>query len=209
MKKELITLKSYLYMIVGTLIAAIGINFMAHHNLAFGGVSGLGIVIEFLTRIPLSILNLVINVPLFLLGVRYIGKEFFIRSIFSTIMLSVFLNITSAVRLLQIDLIMSATFGGILLGIGVGIVAKSGGSTGGTDMLALVLHKHTKYALGTYIFCIDGSIILLGAAIFGFNKALYSILVVFFISRSVNETMNRFDDFEQKLLIPTYLMIAR
>lgn len=189
-------------MTIGTLIAAIGINFMAHHNLAFGGVSGLAIVVEFLTGAPLSMLNLLINIPLFILGVRFIGRTFLVRSLFATALLSVFLDATAVVRNCQADLIVSAVFGGILLGIGVGIVAKAGGSTGGTDMLALVIHKHTGIALGACIFAIDSSIIVLGAAVFGLNKALYAILVVFCISRAVNETIHRFDEIDKKLFSP-------
>lgn len=194
-------IKQYLYMTVGTFTAATGINFMAHHSLAFGGVSGLSIVLESLTGVPLSTLNLLINIPLFILGARFIGKTFLVRSLFSTATLSLFLKLTTFARFFETDLIVSAIFGGILLGCGVGIVAKAGGSTGGTDMLALVLNKYTKVALGTYIFCIDGAIIILGAAIFGLNKALYSILVVFCISHTVNETIKRISDIEQKLVL--------
>lgn len=200
------TFKNYLYMTTGTLFAAIGINFMAQHHLAFGGVSGLSIVIEFLTGAPLSVLNLLINIPLFFLGIRFIGKKFLIRSLYSTAMTSLFLDITSIVRSCKIDLTVSAIFGGILLGIGVGIVAKAGGSTGGTDMLALVLHKITNVRLSTYIFCIDSGIILLGTAIFGLNKALYSILVVMCISRSVNKVMKHFDEIDKKLFSPTLIV---
>lgn len=188
------TMNNYLYLTVGTLVSALGINTIAAKNLAFGGVSGLSIVIEFLTDLPLSTLNILINIPLFIIGTRFIGKIFLIRSIYSTVMLSLFLNMTAIIRSCNIDLIVASIFGGIILGIGVAIVAKAGGSTGGTDMLALVLHNSTSKQLGTYIWLIDGSIILLGVAIFGINKALYAIIVVFFIGQSVNKTMKYFNN---------------
>lgn len=199
MSKYFETAKKYLYMTAGTLLAAVGINLMACKSLAFGGVSGLAIVIEFMTGVPISVLNLIINIPLFILGMRYIGKRFLIRSLFSTVALSVFLDLTAGIQSCQLDLIISTIFGGILLGIGVGIIAKSGGSTGGTDMLALIFHHHTDKPLGNYMFLIDGLIIIAGGFTFGLNKALYSILVVFFISRAVNETMKRYDEVSQKV----------
>ena len=123
-----------------------------------------------------------------------------LRSIFSTSMLSVFLWCTSFVRFFHTDLIITSVFGGILLGIGVGIVIKAGGSTGGTDMLALVLHEKLHLPVGPCMFITDSLIILLGAFVFGINKALYAILVVFFISRSVTETTGHFDEYIHKFL---------
>lgn len=192
--------QSYLFLLAGTFIASIGINLIAIHNLTFGGVSGLAIVIEYFTGIPLSIMNMVINIPLFLLGMRLVGGKFLLRSIFSTSMLSVFLWCTSFVRFFHTDLIITSVFGGILLGIGVGIVIKAGGSTGGTDMLALVLHEKLHLPVGPCMFITDSLIILLGAFTFGINKALYAILVVFFISRSVTETTTHFDEYINKFL---------
>lgn len=208
MRNNYQTLKSYLSMMIGTLVAAIGINLMACKNLAFGGVSGLAIVLEFMTGIPISALNLIINIPLFLLGMKCIGKRFLVRSVFSTAMLSVFLDLSAMARDFQVDLILSAIFGGILLGFGVAIIAKSGGSTGGTDMLAIILHDKTKKPLGNYMLLIDGSIIVLGGITFGLNKAMYSLLVVFFISRSVNETMKHYDEVIQKISLPLHRKTA-
>lgn len=131
--------KDYIFMTVGVGLVAIAINtFFASHNLVFGGVSGLAIVLEYMFGLSISSINIILNVPLFLLGARHIGKNFLIRSIYSTIMLSVFLDLTSRLQYLQTDLIVSAIFGGVILGIGVGLVVISGGSTGGSDMLALV-----------------------------------------------------------------------
>lgn len=188
------TCKDYLCMTVGALMAGTAINtFFASHNLVFGGVAGLAIVIEYLTGLKISTINLLINVPLFLLGVKFIGKQFLIRSIYTTAMLSVSLRFTESLRMLQTDLIVSAVFGGILLGTGVAIVIKGGGSTGGSDMLALILHKNFGPPVSVFIFIIDTCIILFGVILFGVNRALYAIIVVSFISRTVNEASKHLD----------------
>lgn len=196
--------KDYFYMTLGTLLAAAAINtFFASHNLVFGGVSGLAIVIEYLFGLRLSTINLLLNIPLFLFGAKLIGRQFLIRSIYATTLLSVFLQMTDFLRTIQTDLIVSAIFGGVLLGIGVGIVLKSGGSTGGSDMLALIMHQHIRLPVSFFIFVIDTTIIITGVIIFGVNRALYAIVVVFFISRTVNETMKRFEDVEQNIMSHT------
>lgn len=189
-------------MTIGVCLVAIAINtFFASHNLVFGGVSGLAIVIEYILGLEISTINILLNIPLFLFGAKYIGRTFLIRSIYSTIMLSVFLHVTSGLQLLQTDLIVSAIFGGSILGIGVGLVVISGGSTGGSDMFALILHKHFKLPVSCFIFVIDTSIILSGVILFGINNALYAIIVVFCISRTVGETTKRLELLKSTSLI--------
>lgn len=192
--------QNYCYLTVGTFIVALAINmFLASHQLVFGGVSGLGIVIESLTGVEISIINVLLNTPLFIFGAKYIGKNFLVKSIFSTAMLSVFLSFTSPLRFSSTDLIVSAIFGGVLLGIGVAIVVKSGGSTGGTDMLALILSKCFKLPLAFFMFSIDTLIILSGVILFGINNALYAIIVVFCISKTVDEATIKIDTIKDKI----------
>lgn len=192
--------QNYCYLSFGTFLVALAINmFLASHQLVFGGVSGLGIVIESLTGISISTINVLINAPLFIFGAKYIGKDFLAKSIFSTVMLSAFLSLTSPLRFSTADLIVSAIFGGVLLGVGVGIVVKSGGSTGGTDMFALILSKCFNLPLAIFMFTIDTLIILSGVILFGINNALYAIIVVFCISKTVNEVTFKIDTFKNQL----------
>ena len=198
------TIVKYLYIVCGSLFMAIAINmFIAGNALAFGGVSGIGVIGYNLLDIPLSATNLIINIPLFLLGVKYIGKGFFINSLFATGMVSAFVSLTSPLLSLEVDLILAAIFGGLLMGMGVGIVIKAGGSTGGTDMVALILNKKLHIPLSASIFMIDSGVILLGAYLFGMNNALYSVIVVFCLSKAVGLTIKYFDGITNH--VTTYL----
>lgn len=189
-------IKNYILLTLGSLIVAISISlFFAKHNLVFGGVTGLAIVIAYPTNLSISQINILINIPLFILGIKIKGTTFFIRSVYTTSMVSVFLELTDFLKTIQTDLSVSSVFGGILLGTGVCIVALAGGSTGGTDMVAMILNKYIHVSLSRLMFFIDSIIILLGIILFGLNNALYALIVIFFISQTVQRgTPNNSDE---------------
>lgn len=181
--------KMYVYLTIGTLLAAIAVNlFIASNHLVFGGVSGIGIVLQALFKLPLSITNLAINIPLFLIGGKLKGRDFLIKSLYATATLSLFLKLTDSLYG-DVDLIVAAIFGGSLLGCGVGLVIHGGGSTGGTDMAALLINKVTQWPISRLIFIIDACVIATGIFFFGLNRALYAIVVVACLSNSVNITI--------------------
>ncbi|MCL2671441.1 MAG: YitT family protein [Clostridiales bacterium] len=153
----------------------------------------LSVIIEAYANIPLGATNLAISIPLFIFGAKFIGKAFLFRSILATCEVSLFLFLTTGLQRLQTHNIVAALAGGIFMGIGVGIVILGGGSTGGTDTAALILHKHFNMPLSISIILIDYTVLLLGAALFGFRNALYSIIVIFGLAQSANLVIQGFD----------------
>jgi uncharacterized membrane-anchored protein YitT (DUF2179 family) len=194
---KLSSLKPYLLIIIGDMLLACGITiFLEPHQLVTGGVSGLAIIIADYTgragfTIPIWLTNLALNVPLFLLGLRTMGRRFLIRTAFATGFLSVALFITGFFPPLpEIDLTLAALFGGVSSGLGLGLVFKSMATTGGSDLLAGILHRHwlRHYSISKILFAVDSLIIIFGLVVFGPVNAMYAVVAVFVTSK-VSDTM--------------------
>lgn len=218
-KKLLIFLKVYILITIGAGITALAINmFLVPYKIAPGGLSGLATVLFYLSneKLPIGITMLVINVPLFLLGFKYIGKRFFIRTIYGTIILSVIIDITEtymanfANNLLVTggsagsapDILLYSIIGGFLSGIGLGIVLKMDATTGGTELAAKLLNKPLKnMTLGQILLWIDAAIILF--AIIAFNSVLIGLysFVSLFITTKVIDAMVAGLDYSRAILI--------
>lgn len=176
---------------IGSLISAIGINLIASQNIVFGGASGLAIIVQNQLNFPISITSLLINILLFIFSWRLIGTDFLKKSLFTVIAQSFFLQITQSIQSIDLDMLLASVYGGILLGIGVGIVIEAGGSTGGTDMLAIIINYYWGKPVPKCMFAIDAIIIILGLFSFGIQQSLYALIVIFFITKAVENTKNR------------------
>ena len=183
--------------LLGTTVLALGINwFTSPLGLVTGGLSGLTIIVKFLSEkllgygIPLWITNLALNIPLFLISIKQRGIEFAKKSMWGVGLLTLALWYTEFIpNLLDVqgDLLLGGIFGGAILGLGVGIVLKAGGTTGGTDMLATIIKfKHNRFPIAKLILVLDGLIILAGMLVFGSTKAMYAIIAVFISSKVIN-----------------------
>jgi uncharacterized membrane-anchored protein YitT (DUF2179 family) len=132
---------------VGSALLAFGLVFFLEPNtIAPGGVTGLAIIIQKISGIPIDITNLAINIPLFILGLATLGKYFGIKTAYGTLILSVFIrffmNIVGPGYVGVEDMLLSALYGGVLVGAGIGFVFKAGGTTGGTDLAGAILNKY-------------------------------------------------------------------
>jgi len=185
---------SYIVIGFGVFIMSIALNyFLAPNTIAPGGVTGFAVVIEKVTNIPIYITNLVINIPLFLLGSKTLGKSTALKTIYSTILLSLFLKILPPIVLTH-DLLLSAIFGGLLTGFGLGIVFKFGGTTGGTDLAGAILNKKfPSLSLATFMMIID----LLVVAFAGIVErkieiSLYSVIAMYVTIKVVDLILEGF-----------------
>lgn len=133
---------SYLFVTVGTLLLAVSLNiFLEPHTIAPGGVTGFAVVMKRLFGIPMDVMNLAINIPLFIVGVIVLGRVFGAKTLYSTILLSVFLKFLPH-SVATDNVLLAAISGGVLSGIGIGLVFKAGGTTGGTDLAGAILNKY-------------------------------------------------------------------
>ena len=188
--------KEYIDVLIGVTLIAITLNvFYVPNNLVTGGITGLGIVILELSKthlgvgIPIWITNIAINVPLLLLTYKINGKGMFFKTLFGIASLTLALSITEHIPDINPDLTICTIFGGGLVGAGAGFVVRRGATTGGTILMASIIHRFVRHIKITTIqFSIDVVIILIGLFIFGAVETMYAIVSIF-ISIKVMDTM--------------------
>ena len=176
----------YALITLGTFMVALGISvFLAPNKLSPGGVTAVGTVLLHLFKIRLSITNLVINAILFILGYRYLGKNAVIKTVYGIVALSVFLEVASLITSYTGDVIISSLTGGILMGVGVGLVIRREGSTGGSDFAALILNRFFPHiSTAKLIMVIDGVIITVAGIVFkSIEVTFYSAITLFVATR--------------------------
>lgn len=176
----------YVLILLGTAVMAVSINsFFDPLGMVTGGFSGLAIVVKELTGIPLGITMLVLNIPLFLAALRIKGFHFLKRSLAGMISLSFWLLVLPAIPLVKGDMMLAAFCGGVTQGAGIGLTFMGHGTTGGSDMAAVLIQKKVPWYPVTKIMqVIDWVIVLIGAFVFGFSMVLYSALAIFVIAKT-------------------------
>ncbi len=192
--------KNAVFVVSGTLIIAVAINvFFLSSNLVVGGFSGLGIIIESITAdrfnggIPISLTNIVLNFPLFILAYIFLGKSYLGKTIFATVFLSAALEITSFLPAYNGDLMLIAIYGGIIDGIGIGLVLRGMASTGGVELMASLIHRKFKHlSISSIMFVVNFLIIAAGFFIFGAEKAMYAVISIFISSKVINILLEGF-----------------
>ncbi len=179
-------------MVVGTGLMGLAIQCIYDPvGLVTGGFTGVAIIAKYLTKgaVPLWLTNLVLNVPLFFLAALIKGKKFVARTAVATVLLSAWLYVIPLWDLAEGDYVLSAIFGGVISGVGMGMVLLAHATTGGTDMLAaLIQHKLRHYTIMQIICVIDGIIVAVGIYSFGVKAALYAIVAIYVTSK-VSDTL--------------------
>lgn len=199
--KNLNGILRYLYVILGCYFLAISLNvFLKPNNFVLGGVTGIGIILNsvfettFNMPFPIWLSNILINLPLFLIGYKIYGFKFIKNAIFGTFFLSVALLTTEWLPKFTEDIFLACVFGALLDGIGLGLIFKNRFSTGGTDLLAYIINKFLKHIpLPKILFCIDGLIIFIGIIVFGIKVTLYAMISVFIVSKVIATVIDGFD----------------
>ena len=184
-------IKSILTIIFGAAIYAFGLTyFVVPHHLFEGGATGITLITYYLFNIPISVMNLIINIPLFILAWKIFGAKTLYSSLLGTISLSIWLAIFEKIPLsfnLEGDLVIVALVAGVLLGLGLGVIFNAGGTTGGTDIVARILNKYTNISVGKLLFALDSLILMLILIIFQeLSLVTYTLLFDFIVSRVID-----------------------
>jgi uncharacterized membrane-anchored protein YitT (DUF2179 family) len=192
--------KDLLSIIVGSLITAVGIAaFITPARIASGGVSGIAVILFHTLGYDVGTTILLLSVPLFIAGLFIFGRRYGFNSLLGTVLLSIFITIFGRLFGFEgfldysdsVDILLSAVFGGVLSGFGIGLVLKGGANTGGTDIVAQIVSRYTPLSVGTALFFVDGLVILAGGFIFGLESALFAIINVYTTSISINFVLLR------------------
>lgn len=175
--------------IVGSAMIAFGVaSFLLPNQLSSGGISGVATITYYLLNIPMGTMIIIINIPLFLISVFKIGKEYFIKSLIGTISLSVFIDILDKYPPVTTDRFLAAIYGGVVLGIGIAIILKVNSSTGGTDLIAnLIKSYNPSISMSRYLTLIDIVIVALNVIFLGHVEiGLYSAIAIYLYGKLVD-----------------------
>ncbi len=173
----------------GSLCMALGMNlFLIPNKIVAGGLSGIGTVLYHLFGLPVGLSVLVMNVPLFLLSWKILGRSFGVKTLFATVILSVFIDTTSFVSVLTDDLLLASLVGGGMVGMGLGLILRQDASTGGTDLAAKIVHKVLSFiSVGQILLVIDALVVLTAGMVFGqYELALYAGVTIFISARVID-----------------------
>ncbi|MDF2962228.1 MAG: rane protein [Paenibacillus sp.] len=183
---------SLLAVIIGSALVAASFNlFLIPQQLLSGGLSGISMIISYFTGWSISLLFLLSNLPVIILGLMRIGRKFIILSVISVIMTTWFLRLIPAYAVVQDD-ILAAVTGGVLIGLGTGISIRAGGSTGGFDIIGSILMQKRDFPLGTVLFILNGLVIVaLGYFKNNWDLALYSMLSIFITGKIIDTIHTR------------------
>jgi len=195
-------LTSYLGIALGSFIFAFGLNyFIIANGLAEGGFTGIALIIHYLTGLPAGAIIFVLNLPLFFVGWYKWGKTFVFKTILGVVMVSLAIDLTQGLALQTHDLLLAALYGGVLSGVGIGMVLRSGATTGGADILARLVYEKKGISMGKLFFLFDLVILSVIAALFGLEKALYSLVTVFIFSQVVDRIIEGVDEAKAIIII--------
>ncbi|WP_391208075.1 YitT family protein [Psychrobacillus sp. L4] len=179
--------RDYLYIIIGAAIIAIGFNvFLLPNQVASGGVSGISTILKGVLGWEPGLVQYAFNIPLFIAGLFFLGAKFGIKSFVGTLTLPAVVLFTSSWEPWTTNPLLGALFGGITIGLGLGIVFRGGASTGGTDLAAQIITKYTGFSLGKSVLLIDGLIVLSAAFVFDIEKALYALIALFVTTKTID-----------------------
>ena len=201
-------------LIFGDLVFALGFNlFLSPYGLNAGGLSGLAMVLTHLLGIgTVGTITAVVNLPLFVIAAKKVGKQFFIGSLLGTVFFSLFLDLLANVPVPEVEPLIAALYGGVICGVGLGLVFSSGGSTGGSDIVVRLLKlRYQHVPIGIINICFDLCVATLTGLVFqNVSSALYSGIAIFITGNVVDAVVYRFDYSKVALIIsPRYEEISK
>lgn len=184
---KLAKVMEYVYVILGAFIIAVAFNVLLLPNhVASGGVSGISTIINYLTGWTPAYIQWAFNIPLFFAGVFFLGYQFGIKTFVGTMIMPLFVYLTSDWAVWTHEPLVAALFGGVLVGMGLGIVFRGKASTGGTDVIAQILHKFTNLSLGICVALIDGFVVIAAMFVFDIESGLYALIGLFATSKTID-----------------------
>nr|WP_226670117.1 YitT family protein [Metabacillus litoralis] len=195
-------LKRILFIFIGAVLMAVGLEiFLVPNKVIDGGIVGISIILSHLLGWKLGLFIFLLNIPFFFIGYKQIGKTFALSTLFGISILSVATVLLHPVPAFTEDVLLATVFGGITLGIGVGIVIRYGGSLDGTEILAILANKKLPFSVGEIIMFFN--IFILGSAgfVFGWNRAMYSLIAYFVAFKTIDIVIEGLDESKSAWII--------
>ncbi len=197
--------KRIIFIIIGAMLMGIGIEeFLVPNNILDGGIVGISIILSHLTGVKLGVFIFLLNIPFFYIGYKQIGKTFALSTLLGIAVLSVTTILLHDVPVFTEDLLLATVFGGIVLGTGVGIVIRYGGSLDGTEIMAILANKKLPFSVGEIIMFFNVFIFGTAGFVFGWDRAMYSILAYFIAFKTIDIVITGLDESKSAWIISEY-----
>ena len=181
----------YLLLTLGAAIAALALEeFLVPFQILDGGVVGVSMIVSQLSGLPLGLFIVVLNIPFMLVGLRRLGRTFLIRALYAMVVFSVLLEVFKPLPPLTEQELLVVVFGGVLLGLGVGLILRSGGCLDGTEIVAMLLSQRVPFSTGQIVLGFNIIIYAAAGLLFGLDRALYSLLTYFITSKIIDMVQN-------------------
>lgn len=196
-----IEVKNYVLILIGSAIVAVGFNTLLLPNqIAAGGVSGISTIMQSF-GFEAAYVQWGLNIPLFIAGFYLLGGTFGMKTLVGSVFLPLMVFLTRHIAPVTHEALLAAIFGGVVIGIGIGLVFLGNGSTGGTALAAKIINKYTGLTLGTCLAMMDGLIVLAAMTIFGIEEGLYAVIGVFISSKTIDVVQAGFSHSKMAMII--------
>lgn len=194
--------RDYAMITLGSLLLALAfVWFFIPHDIAPGGITGIATVVSHLTGISVGFLSFIMNLPLFLMGYKQVGLRFALRSFIAMTLVSVLIDAIPGFDATG-DAMLACAFGGVVMGIGLGIVVRAGASTGGTDMAAKMVHALLGFlTIPVVLFIIDATVVLVAAMVFGLKAAFFALVALYTSTMAMDAVIKGFNTAMQFMII--------
>ncbi|NOV01968.1 DUF2179 domain-containing protein [Paenibacillus sp. LMG 31457] len=188
-------LRRGVFLFIGAALMAVGLDiFLVPNKIIDGGITGISIIFSYLTHIPVGIFLTLLNMPFLFIGYKMIGKTFALSTLFAILVMSAGTALLHPVHELTNDPLLAAVFGGIILGVGVGMVIRFGGSLDGTEIIAILVSKKIPFSVGEVVMFFN--LFILGSAgfVYSWDRAMYSLIAYFIAYKMIDVTIEGFDE---------------
>ena len=198
-------IKRAVMLMIGSVIAAAGLEFfLVPNQLIDGGIIGLSIIASHLSGWSLSVFVVLLNLPFLYLGYKQIGKSFALSTLFAVSMLSYWLSVFHPIPEWTHDMFLVAVFGGIAVGVGVGLIIRYGGSLDGTEIVAIIIDRASGFSVGEIVMFFNLFILSSAGLVFGWDKAMYSLVAYFIAFKVIDITIRGLDESKGIMIVSDY-----
>ncbi|WP_420490641.1 YitT family protein [Neobacillus drentensis] len=188
-------LQRILLITLGAILMSVGLEiFLVPNNVIDGGITGISIMLSYVTGWKLGMFLFILNIPFFFIGYKQIGKTFALSTLYGIIILSIGTTLLHPVPAFTQDILLATVFGGIVLGVGVGLVIRYGGSLDGTEILAILFNNKLPFSVGEIIMFFNLFILGCAGFVFTWDRAMYSLIAYFVAYKTIDITITGLDE---------------
>ncbi|MBP1989102.1 uncharacterized membrane-anchored protein YitT (DUF2179 family) [Paenibacillus eucommiae] len=188
-------LKRAVFLFIGAALVSVGLEiFLVPNHIIDGGIVGISIMTSYLSGLPVGIFLFLLNLPFLYIGYKMIGKTFALSTLYAITIMSVGTALLHPVPPLTIDPLLAGVFGGIILGVGVGLVIRFGGSLDGTEIIAILFNKRTPFSVGEVVMFFNLFILASAGFVYSWDRAMYSLIAYYIAFKMIDLTIEGLDE---------------